>query len=95
MSLEVFYNSGAYSASPNRIGTGSGKQGVVDEEKGGKEPTNLDAVSLAEALDELHGQPLARLRHLSSASPRRVLPTTAAACWRGAALTALRRVRGR
>ena len=50
----------------------------MDEEKGGKEPTNLDAVSLAEALDELHGQPLARLRHLSSA-------TTAAACWRGKA----------
>jgi len=36
----------------------------VDWEEGRRtEPTNLDAVGLAETLDELHGQPLARLRH--------------------------------
>jgi hypothetical protein len=46
----------------------------VDWEEGRKtEPTNLDAVGLAETLDEFHGQPLARLRHRFRLS-RRVSP---------------------
>jgi hypothetical protein len=41
----------------------------LDWEEGRRtEPTNLDAVGLAETLDELHGQPLARLRHHSCSS---------------------------
>lgn len=49
----------------------------MDWEEGRRtEPTHLDAVGLAETLDELHGQPLARLRHRFRLS-RRVSPEEA------------------